>query len=141
MRRRPQGVGEGAALYRDVQPAVAITPIAVGRRSEKGRLRPAIAFGVCLTVLAALWFLIPAALSWLAELLLHWPVLSTHSPQSSLYRGLEHLMVGGTPVDTGRHFDFDPHALLVAPLLGVLGFTYSFRQSGPPGVHPADGPW
>jgi hypothetical protein len=132
VRRRPHGVGEGAALYRALEPAVDITPAAAGRRGEKGRLGPAIAFGVCLTVLAALWFLIPAALRWLTGLPLDWAALSTDSPQSGLYRSLEHLMVGSTPGDTGHHFDFDPRILLVAPLLGVLGFAYSFRQSGPP---------
>ena len=81
MRRRPQGVGEGAALTLSAEPVVAVTPVAVSRASEKERLLKAVAFGVCLTALAALWFLIPAGISWLAGLLLQWPALPADSPQ------------------------------------------------------------
>jgi hypothetical protein len=136
VRRRPQGVGEGAALTLSAEPVVAVTPVAVSRASEKERLLRAVAFGVCLTALAALWFLIPAGISWLGGLLLHWPALPAGSPQSGLYRGLEHLLTGNSPGDRMRQFDFDSRLLLFAPLLGVIGFVYSFGQSGPSGVHP-----
>jgi hypothetical protein len=136
VRRRPQGVGEGAALTLSAEPVAGVKPLAVSRASEKERLFKAVAFGVCLTALAALWFLIPAGISWLAGLLLHWPALPSGSPQSGLYRGLEHLMTGNSPGDRVRQFDFDSRLLLFTPLLGVIGLVYSFAQSRPSGVHP-----
>ncbi len=139
MRRRPQGVGEGAALTLSAEPVVAVTPVVVSPASEKERLLKAVAFGVCLTAIAALWFLIPAAISWLAGLLLHWPALPAGSPQSDLYRGLEHLLTGNSSGDRVRQFDFDSRVLLFTPLLGVIGFVYSFGQSAPSAVHPTDG--
>jgi hypothetical protein len=139
VRRRPQGVGEGAALTLSAEPVVAVTPVEVSRAREKERLLKAVAFGVCLTALAALWFLIPAGISWLAGFVLHWPALPADSPQSGLYRGLEHLLTGNSPGDRLRQFDFDSRVLLFTPLLGVIGFVYSFSQSASSGLHPAHG--
>jgi hypothetical protein len=139
VRHRPQGIGEGAALTLSVERVVAVTPKADSRASERERLLKAVAFGLCLTALAALWLLIPAGINWLAGLPLHWPALSTGSPQSSLYRGLEHLVTGNSPGDGGRHFDFDPRVLLFTPLFGVIGFVCSFGQSRTSAVHPTDG--
>jgi hypothetical protein len=139
VRHRPQGVGEGAALTLRAESVVAVTPAAVSPASEKGRLLKAVAFGLCLTALAALWFLIPAGISWLAGLLLHWPALPAGSPQSGLYGEIEHLLTGNSPADRLRHFDFDSRVLLFTPLLGVIGFVYSFGQADPSGVHPTDG--
>ena len=127
MSRRPAPAGRGAAaLTASAESAVPLPRIPVARAAKSWRVPRALAFGVFLSLCAALWETIPAMASWILSGALQWQPLSG---SGQLYHGqtVSHLLVGGGVHDGPLAFAL--RTALAMLLLGIAGFVCSYRAS------------